>query len=65
VLCEPLSHARMVSGVEGERDYGTETAVFISALIVLYLLAVVYLVRRQINQVNWVPAQAQGLSTNN
>ena len=38
-------------GREGSRDYGAETAIFISTLIVLYLLAVVFLVRRQINQV--------------
>ena len=40
-----------VGGREGSRDYGAETAIFISTLIVLYLLAVVFLVRRQINQV--------------
>ena len=38
-------------GGEGDRDYGSETAIFISTLIVLYLMAVVFLVRRQINQV--------------
>ena len=40
-----------VGGREGSRDYGAETAIFISTLIVLYLLAVVFLVRRQITQV--------------
>merc|ERR1712107_108011 len=50
-----LLHHRLSSqragGREGSRDYGAETAIFISTLIVLYLLAVVFLVRRQINQV--------------
>ena len=42
----------VVAGGEGDQDYGSETAIFISTLIVLYLMAVVFLVRRQINQVS-------------
>merc|ERR1712047_96891 len=53
--CDPLFAqlpARDEGWGEGSRDYGAETAIFISTLIVLYLLAVVFLVRRQINQVS-------------
>ena len=46
-------HAMVPGGREHGKDYGAETAVFISTLIVLYLMAVVFLVRRQINQVAW------------
>merc|ERR1712037_1067185 len=47
ILCSPNSlHGMKAGGREGSRDYGAETAIFISTLIV------VYLVRRQINQVS-------------
>merc|ERR1712126_254388 len=43
---------RMVKhGSDDVQDYATETAVFISSLIVLYLMAVVVLIRRQIKRV--------------
>ena len=50
-LCAPSSLAMVPGSQEQGRDFGAGTDVFISTLIVLYLMAVVFLVRRPIRQV--------------